>query len=206
MRSAPPDLRALRGSSYAYLLGLYLGDGWIAAARNGTYALRISLDQRYPGILLEAAHAIEALHPRGRSRTYARQGCSVVSSYWKHWPTVFPQHGAGPKHAREISFTDWQLEITAAYPRDLIRGLIHSDGCRFVARQRAHGKTYTYARYSFSNRSEDIKAIFCAHLDAVGIGWTRRTTTRSRSPGAPMSRSSMRSSARSDEEPLATLE
>ena len=28
-------------------------------------------------------------------------------------------------------------------------------------------------RYAFANRSEDIKAIFCDHLDPLGIGWTR---------------------------------
>jgi hypothetical protein len=28
-------------------------------------------------------------------------------------------------------------------------------------------------RYSFSNRSEDIKRIFCEHLDILGVEWTR---------------------------------
>lgn len=28
-------------------------------------------------------------------------------------------------------------------------------------------------RYTFSNRSEEIKAIFCAACDALGIRWTR---------------------------------
>jgi hypothetical protein len=28
-------------------------------------------------------------------------------------------------------------------------------------------------RYTFSNRSEDIKATFCAHLDLLGIAWRR---------------------------------
>jgi hypothetical protein len=32
---------------------------------------------------------------------------------------------------------------------------------------------YRDARYSFSSRSEDIKAIFCEHLDLLGIRWTR---------------------------------
>ena len=119
------------GPSYAYLLGLYLGDGWIAAVRTGSYVLRLSLDQRYPEIVESAARAMEAVRPQGRSRTHARVGCSVVSCYWKYWPIVLLQHGAGPKHARKITLTDWQAEITAAHPRELVRGLIHSDGCRF---------------------------------------------------------------------------
>ena len=28
-------------------------------------------------------------------------------------------------------------------------------------------------RYHFSNKSEDIKALFCASLDRLGIPWTR---------------------------------
>jgi hypothetical protein len=55
----------------------------------------------------------------------------------------------------------------------LPRGLMHSDGCRFVAAQRVGGKTYRYSRYSFSNKSDDIRAIFCEHVDLLGIGWTR---------------------------------
>ena len=135
--------------------------------------LRLSLDQRYPEVVESAARAMEAVRPQGRSRTHARVGCSVVSCYWKYWPIVLLQHGAGPKHARKITLTDWQAEITAAHPRELVRGLIHSDGCRFIANQRAHGKIYAYAPYSFSNRSEGIKSIFCAHLDLLDVAWTR---------------------------------
>ncbi len=83
------------------------------------------------------------------------------------------QHGAGPKHLRPVALTDWQAEITGTYTREFIRGLIHSDGCRFIANQRVRGKTYSYGRYGFSNRSEDIRGIFCAHLDALEIHWTQ---------------------------------
>jgi len=86
---------------------------------------------------------------------------------------VFPQHGRGRKHERRIALTAWQRDVTAAHPRELLRGLIHSDGCRFIANQRVGDKTYRYARYSFSNRSDDIKAILCEHLGLLGIGWTR---------------------------------
>jgi len=48
------DLERLPRSSYAYLLGLYLGDGWIATMPQGTFSLRISLDVRYPGAKLDA--------------------------------------------------------------------------------------------------------------------------------------------------------
>jgi hypothetical protein len=58
-------------------------------------------------------------------------------------------------------------------PRAFVRGLIHSDGSRYVAVVRRRERTYRYTRYSFANRSDDIKAIFCAHLDLLGIRWTR---------------------------------
>jgi hypothetical protein len=50
-----------------------------------------------------------------------------------------------------------------------IRGLIHSDGCRVVANDGGRRSV----RYHFSNRSEDIKGLFCAALDRLQIHWTR---------------------------------
>ena len=81
--------------------------------------------------------------------------------------------GPGRKHLRPIRLEPWQLRITEREPRALLRGLIHSDGSRYVAAVHRRGRSYRYARYSFSNRSDDIKAIFCSHLDLLGIGWTR---------------------------------
>jgi len=171
--AAPFVIRALPHSAYAYLLGLYLGDGWIVAMARGSFVLRISLDMRYPGIIAAAQQAVSAVNPNSVVRAWRRTGCYVVSSYWKHWPAAFPQHGPGPKHARAIVLTEWQRRITRAEPEALVRGLIHSDGCRFVAAQRVGAKVYRYSRYSFSNRSDDIRAIFCEHLDLLGIGWTQ---------------------------------
>jgi hypothetical protein len=31
--------------------------------------------------------------------------------------------------------------------------------------------TYEYVRYEFSNRSDDIKRIFCEACDALGVQW-----------------------------------
>jgi hypothetical protein len=171
--AAPFHVDELPRDQYAYLLGLYLGDGWLAAMARGSFCLRISLDQRYPEIVGAAMSAVSAVNPSSVVRAWRRKGCFVVSSYWKHWPAVFPQHGSGPKHARQIVLTEWQRTITIAEPGALVRGLIHSDGCRFVAAQRVDGKTYRYSRYSFSNKSDDIRAIFCEHLNLLGIGWTR---------------------------------
>ncbi|MBV8220762.1 MAG: helix-turn-helix domain-containing protein [Solirubrobacterales bacterium] len=45
--------------AYVYLLGLYLGDGWISRHRGEVYRLRIVLDARYPGIIESAAAAMQ---------------------------------------------------------------------------------------------------------------------------------------------------
>jgi hypothetical protein len=173
-RCEPPAFDSLPPEDYAYLFGLYLGDGWIAAVGARRFSLRISCDQRYPELIAAAARAMASVNPGKRIRIWRRaKSDAVVASYWVHWPTVFPQHGPGPKHARPIVMEEWQQRITTRHPDAFIRGLIHSDGCRYRAVVRSRGREYVYARYGFSNKSEDIKGLFCTHLDQLGIHWTR---------------------------------
>ena len=54
---------------------------------------------------------------------------------------------------------------------DLIRGLIHSDGCRSINKIVTRGKPYSYPRYFFANESGDILAIMGRTLDQVGVAW-----------------------------------
>ena len=97
----------------------------------------------------------------------------VVSSYSKQWPCLLPQHGSGPKHRRPINLERWQQDIIGEHPHQLLRGLIHSDGCRTLNRVRAGGRAYDYGRYQFSNRSEDIHRIFTDALDRLEVPWRR---------------------------------
>src|SRR5438105_15958239 len=67
-RSAPlgcagHDFAALDGAAYAYLLGMYLGDGCLSEHRRGVWRLRITLDAAYPGIIAECTSAIESVLP-----------------------------------------------------------------------------------------------------------------------------------------------
>jgi hypothetical protein len=163
---------SLDGRAYCHLLGLYLGDGHIAAFPR-THCLRIYLDRRYPGIVDGCAASMRRLAPTHRVAIHAKPGCVVVQSYSRAWPCLFPQHGSGPKHLRPIRLEPWQSELTTAHPRELVRGLIESDGSRHLNRVRRRGRRYAYPRYTFSNRSTDIQAIFCAHLDLLGIAWRR---------------------------------
>jgi hypothetical protein len=56
------------------------------------------------------------------------------------------------------------------YPRELVKGLIHSDGCRVMNRVRNRtGRSYVYPRYFFTNRSTDIRGIFVRACGLMGV-------------------------------------
>ena len=177
-REAEPaqDWRPVDPPAYAYLLGLYLGDGCLNPAGS---PLMIALDARYPGIVDSAQAAIERVVPGISVHRYRPiQNLVRVVASSPLWPRVFPQHGPGRKHTRSIELVDWQVEITRSHPRELLRGLIHSDGCRTTNRFKVNlpsGRigTYEYPRYFFSNLSGDIRGIFCDHCDLLGIHWTQ---------------------------------
>ena len=69
------------------------------------------------------------------------------------------------KHTRPIVLAEWQQDLIDQDPRPLIRGLIHSDGCRVI--NKSMGREYL--RYMFSNESMDIRNIFKAACDQLGI-------------------------------------
>ena len=154
--------------SYTYLLGLYLGDGCISTHPRA-YKLRITLDSAYPGIIDEAAKAMREVLGRDAVNTILRPKNDVeVYAYSKAWPCLFPQHGPGKKHMRPIVLAPWQEELVRRTPRLLLRGLIHSDGCRFANT----GRSWRHPRYSFSNLSPDIRRIFTDACDLLGLRWT----------------------------------
>ena len=157
------------GASYVYLLGLYLGDGMLSMQRNGVWRLRIFQDARYEALVSECGRAMRAVVANGVTHT-RRAGCLELVSYWKHWVCVFPQHGSGVKHQRSIVLRDWRRELVERFPRDLVRGLIHSDGCRVTNfTVSSAGKRYEYPRYHFSNRSDDIRELFVSTCHLIGV-------------------------------------
>jgi hypothetical protein len=163
------DFSGLPAHAYSYLLGLYLGDGCVSRSRR-VWHLRITLDKKYPGIIGRCREAIDTLMS-GQHAAIATQptGCVVVSHYSKHWPCLLPQHGPGRKHLRPIRLEPWQEVLVKEATEEFVRGLIDSDGCRVVANDRG----VRSVRYHFSNRSDDIRGLFCSALDELGIPWTR---------------------------------
>ncbi|MFD3544934.1 transcriptional regulator [Streptomyces sp. NPDC058655] len=164
-------------AAYAYLLGLYLGDGCISRHPRGGHYLRIACADAWPGLIEECRTAILAVRPTDKVYVLQRQGCVAVTSYGRHWTCLFPQHGPGKKHERHITLEGWQREIVDAHPWAFVRGLIHSDGCRTTNRTtRLVGgvrKRYEYPRYFFTNKSDDIAGLLTATLDRLGVEWKR---------------------------------
>jgi Homeodomain-like domain len=160
--------------AYAYLLGMYLGDGCLSVTR-GIWRLRVVLDARYPAIVAECASAMEDVVPGKRAHLMDRRdgNCVQVSMWWMHWPLPLPPAWTRPQASPRIRLEAWQQTILSGNHQPFLRGLIHSDGCRFIARQRRGGRAWAWPRYVFSNRSEDIKDLFCASCDAIGVRWTR---------------------------------
>jgi Homeodomain-like domain len=166
--------------TYSYLLGMYLGDGYIAQASRSS-VLEISLDPRYPEIIEACSGAIwETIGVRARRyRKVTPTGESVrVAAASSIWPMAFPQHGPGKKHRRRIELAAWQQEIVDLFPQQFLRGLIHSDGSRVLNRfsvdlPKSGRREYEYPRYFFTNLSDDILGLFCATCDQLGIRWTR---------------------------------
>ncbi|MEU3446728.1 transcriptional regulator [Streptomyces thermolilacinus] len=163
-------------TAYAYLLGLYLGDGCISEHRRGVSYLRIACASSWPGLIEACEAAIRAVRPDNSVYRVRAQGYVSVTASSKHWPCLFPQHGAGPKHARPIVLEDWQQQVVDAHPWEFVRGLIHSDGCRVTNwTSRVVGgerKRYEYPRYFFTNKSDDIRRLYTDALDALGVSWT----------------------------------
>ena len=167
--------RAVDEPAYAYLLGLYLGDGHIVRAPRGVYVLAIFCSDGWPGLKVAAGRAMSAVMPTSSVCRVQQPGCTAVKSYSKHWPCLFPQHGPGRKHRRKIELEEWQILIVQKYPGEFTRGLFHSDGCRGMNRVRrrlADGdRWYEYPRYFFSNKSKDILWLCGDTLDRLGVEW-----------------------------------
>jgi hypothetical protein len=93
------------------------------------------MDMAWPGIIAECATAMQAVFPRNHVSVYrphANSNCIVVLVHSNHVVCLFPQHGPGMKHLRHIELAEWQRPIVSDHATSFVRGLLHSDGCRFT--------------------------------------------------------------------------
>ncbi|GAA2401875.1 hypothetical protein GCM10010420_31130 [Streptomyces glaucosporus] len=170
------DGRELDEAAYAYLLGLYLGDGHIVQySGHRVPNLMITCSEDWPGLIDACEAAMRAVFPENSVCRVRKTGCRNVKVYSLHLECLFPQHGPGKKHNRRIALTPWQQRIVDRYPWELIRGLVHSDGCRItnwtVRVVGGRRKRYEYPRYLFANKSQDILRLYTEALDKAGVEW-----------------------------------
>ena len=154
---------------YTELFGLYLGDGCISPGAR-TARLRITLDNKYPGIIKDTEALLTRCFPANSVGIIEDHGgcdCATVWVYSQHLACVFPQHGPGKKHERRIELEPWQWDLVRSAPWPLLRGLIRSDGCAFINRT----GPYEYLSYEFGNLSRDLIDVFTAACDLVGIDY-----------------------------------
>ncbi len=98
--SGRPILRVegVPAGAYAYLLGAYLGDGFLARAKgSGVRHLRIYCDERYPKVSDEIAAAMSAVNPLNRVNVqhHPVHRLAIVCSYSAQWPLLFLKRGRG---------------------------------------------------------------------------------------------------------------
>jgi hypothetical protein len=65
---------------YSYMLGIYLGDGYVARASAPSPVLEISLDPKYPKIVDECSSSIWRLVPERRRRGARHRGVRQFAS------------------------------------------------------------------------------------------------------------------------------
>ena len=179
-RSRPLEWRPPDPCSYSYLLGIYLGDGYLSKASTPSPVLEISLDPQYPGIVDECLAAIQCTvetKPRSLPTNDPERRSDSLGRGESPLAAGLPSARAGKKHERAIALANWQQDLVDRFPRQFLRGFIHADGSRVVNRFQvslASGpRDYAYPRYFFTNLSRDIQRLFCDSCEQMGIRWTR---------------------------------
>ncbi|WP_349775381.1 hypothetical protein [Streptomyces vilmorinianum] len=103
-------------------MGLYLGDGHIIS-KPKQHHLSIFCTASWPGLIDAAEEAMRRVMPMPSVRRRFRPGCAEVKSFTEHWTCMFPQHGPGKKHEREIALEPWQqsgVDVTTGQAGDAL--------------------------------------------------------------------------------------
>jgi intein-encoded DNA endonuclease-like protein len=164
----------LNSKSYSYVLGMYLGDGYINKYKtHKSPRLRITCDIKYQNIIDYLVDKLKDLFPNNSIQTVIRKdNCIDVGVYSDKLFLYFPQYGVGKKHKRNIKLEPWQTECIDYV--ELIKGLIHSDGCCYSEKINNN----LYYRYSFANYSDDILDIFKECCDHIGLEYDHHNMIR----------------------------
>lgn len=153
--------------SYAYILGIYLGDGYINKTLR-TWKLRIFQDKKYINVVKEIEENLKIIFPYNRTNKISHgKNCYEIYIYNNNIIELFPQHDKGKKYKRKIKLETWQEEIINEFPFLFIKGLIHSDGCSYISKSNKK----EYLNYGFCNKSFDIINLLINSLNKVNISY-----------------------------------
>src|SRR5205823_3554893 len=85
--------------AYAYLLGAYFGDGYVATVRR-THVLRIDLNRKQTAVITDVRAATETVLPDSHVATYDIRASLYVDvcCYFVDWPSLFARRGAERRH------------------------------------------------------------------------------------------------------------
>jgi len=153
-------------NTYSYILGLYLGDGYINKMKR-TYRLRIFNTKEYEQLNNHIKRQLQILFPNNKIGFVDFKSYLSIHVYSnKLIPHLFPQNGIGRKHTRNIKLVDWQKRIISH--KHLLMGLFHSDGTFYYRKN----KKNIYPAYGFRNESDDIHEIFQNCCRNLNISYT----------------------------------
>lgn len=174
---------------YAYLLGIFLGDGCLSKDKKNVYRIRVSCDAKYTGIIQKIQSTIEHILPNNKVGLVIHEmnkgipSCIDVCCYSKDWVLLFPFYKPGRKHTYKIQLEEWQERIIKDYPKEFWLGLFHSDGSRYISTQKPckkHSNIYSHTCYNFTQKSKDIMNLFIWCSGLLGL----ETKARMRSDGS----------------------
>lgn len=169
LKSCQREFESHLGYHYAHLLGLYLGDGYINKHNSSCYKLRITCHAEDSIVINDCMQSMKALFINKVNKwKHTNANCVDVYIYSNDIPKLFPQHGKGRKHERKIALESWQKDIINEHPLLFIKGLMQSDGSRFIR----NIENRSYASYIFCNVSKDIIDILYDVCIGVGLSPT----------------------------------
>lgn len=159
--------------SYAFLLGMYLGDGHISKCGR-VWRFRLFLDYKYQGLIEQCRKSMKIVFKYnkvgeyiGKNKVTGQNNYVELFCHNKNMLDYFPQHGKGKKHNRKIVIHEWQEKILKSFPEEFLRGLLLSDGSRYL-----NGDNQVC--YGFNNMSDDIARICREYCDMLDIYYTFR--------------------------------
>lgn len=133
--------------------------------KKGVYRLRIFLDSKYSSLNDFTVEILKKLFPNNKVGILkAKCNMITITLYHKYLAILFPQHGAGKKHNRDIKLFDWQTNILRW--EYFFAGFFGSDGCFYFSRKN------NMEAYNFTNKSKQIIDLFVKCCEYLGIKFT----------------------------------